>query len=56
MEGKVKSSLLFVRFAGTSSQGRGFGLQMAQAGFSSHLVKVSDSQLHSYTVVVMCDK
>ncbi|KAL7401522.1 hypothetical protein ABVT39_000966 [Epinephelus coioides] len=24
---------------GTSSQGRGFGLQMAQAGFSSHLVK-----------------
>ncbi|XP_070687528.1 integrin alpha-11 [Pempheris klunzingeri] len=24
---------------GTSSQGRGFGLQMAQAGFSSHLVR-----------------
>ncbi|XP_038563087.1 integrin alpha-11 isoform X1 [Micropterus salmoides] len=24
---------------GTSTQGRGFGLQMAQAGFSSHLVK-----------------
>ncbi|XP_029909808.1 integrin alpha-11 [Myripristis murdjan] len=24
---------------GTSSQGRGFGLQMAQAGFSSHIVK-----------------
>uniref|UniRef100_A0A3B3ZQD4 VWFA domain-containing protein n=1 Tax=Periophthalmus magnuspinnatus TaxID=409849 RepID=A0A3B3ZQD4_9GOBI len=24
---------------GTSSQGRGFGLQMAQAGFSSHVVK-----------------
>uniref|UniRef100_UPI0037E82807 integrin alpha-11 n=1 Tax=Semicossyphus pulcher TaxID=241346 RepID=UPI0037E82807 len=24
---------------GTNSQGRGFGLQMAQAGFSSHLVK-----------------
>ncbi|XP_026168102.1 integrin alpha-11 isoform X2 [Mastacembelus armatus] len=24
---------------GTTSQGRGFGLQMAQAGFSSHLVK-----------------
>lgn len=28
-------------FAGTSSQGHRFDLQMAQAGFSSHLVKVS---------------
>lgn len=30
-------------FVGISSQGKGFGLQMAQAGFSSHLVNVSGS-------------
>lgn len=32
-------------WSGTSSQGRGFGLQMAQAGFSSHIVKVSSLYL-----------
>lgn len=32
-----------VWFAGVSSQGKGFNLQMAQAGFSSYLVQVSGS-------------
>lgn len=37
--------IIYPDFTGTSQNGTAFGLQMSQAGFSSHIVEVSLAQI-----------